>query len=88
MQQVIRLEVAGLGLMALDQNRQDLAEELGGLPLALDQSGAFVAATGVSLAEYLDLYRQRGQTLRARRGPIHLEHPTVTVTFTLGRIIS
>ena len=75
-----------------DANDRDqattLAEELGGLPLALDQSGAFVAATGVSLAEYLDLYRQRGQTLRARRGPIHLEHPTVTVTFTLGRIIS
>jgi len=35
MQQVIRLEVAGLGLMALDQNRQDLAEgqPRGSLPL-------------------------------------------------------
>ncbi len=61
-----------------------LAEELGGLPLALDQAGAFVAATGVSLAEYLDLYRQRGQKLRAQRGPLDLAHPSVTVTFTLA----
>ncbi len=61
-----------------------LAEELGGLPLALDQAGAFVAATGVSLAEYLDLYRQRGQKLRAKRGQLPLEHPSVTVTFTLA----
>ncbi len=61
-----------------------LAGELGGLPLALDQAGAFVAATGVSLAEYLDLYRQRGQTLRAERGQHPLAHPSVTVTFTLA----
>ncbi len=61
-----------------------LAEELGGLPLALDQAGAFVATTGVSLAEYLDLYQQRGQQLRAKRGSLHLEHPSVTVTFTLA----
>jgi len=61
-----------------------LSEELGRLPLALDQAGAYVEETGVSLAEYRGLYQQRGQKLRAERGPLHLEHPSVTVTFTLA----
>jgi tetratricopeptide (TPR) repeat protein len=61
-----------------------LSAELGGLPLALDQAGAFVAATTFSLAEYLNLYRQRGRELRARRGPHPLAHPHVTETFSLA----
>jgi len=61
-----------------------LAKELGGLPLALDQAGAFVEEAGVSLAEYRDLYRQRGQKLRTERGQYPLAHHSVTVTFTLA----
>ncbi len=61
-----------------------LSAELGGLPLALDQAGAFVAATGVSLAEYLNLYRAKGQQLRAKRGSVSLGHPHVTETFMLA----
>jgi hypothetical protein len=37
----------------------DLAGELGGLPLALDQAAAYVQATGDSLAGYLASFRQR-----------------------------
>ncbi len=61
-----------------------LSAELGGLPLALDQAGAFVAATGVSLAEYRDLYRKEGKQLRAERGDIPLDHVSVTITFNLA----
>ncbi len=61
-----------------------LARELDGLPLALDQIGAFAEETGVSLVEYLHLYRTEGKRLRERRGQLHLEHPSIAVTFTLA----
>ncbi|GGM78708.1 tetratricopeptide repeat protein [Dactylosporangium sucinum] len=35
-----------------------IAEQLGGLPLALAQAGGFVASTGRSLADYLELLRR------------------------------
>ncbi len=35
---------------------QHLVEELDGLPLALDQAGAYIEETGCSLSEYLALY--------------------------------
>jgi len=44
-----------------------LAAELGDLPLALDHAAAFVEASGSSLGEYLDLYRERGPELRAKQ---------------------
>ena len=45
-----------------DTNRQaawDLADMLGGLPLALEQAAAYTQATGDTLADYLPLFRQR-----------------------------
>ena len=45
-----------------DPDRQaalELAGELGGLPLALEQAAAYIQATGDSLAGYLALFRQR-----------------------------
>jgi hypothetical protein len=36
----------------------ELAEELGGLPLALHQAGSYVAENPIDLAEYLRLYRE------------------------------
>ena len=36
-----------------------IANELGGLALAIDQAGAYLAATGASLASYLQLFQQR-----------------------------
>lgn len=44
----------------------DLAHELGGLPLALEQAAAYLTATGGSLAAYLTLFRERRADLLAR----------------------
>ena len=41
------------------QAARDLADELGGLPLALEQAAAYIQATGDNLAGYLALFRQR-----------------------------
>ena len=48
---------------------RDLAEELGGLPLALEQAAAYVQGTGTTLARYRSLFRERQADLLARGGP-------------------
>src|SRR5450755_2302984 len=40
-----------------------LTQELGGLPLALDQAGAYLEATGMRLDKYLQTYQKHRQTL-------------------------
>jgi tetratricopeptide (TPR) repeat protein len=62
----------------------DIAKEMDGLPLALDQAGAFVEELSLGLGEYLKLYRQEGAKLLAERGELALDHPSVTVTFRLA----
>ena len=55
-----------------DTNRQaavELAGELGGLPLALEQAAAYIQATGDDLAGYLAVFRQRRADLLARGEP-------------------
>ena len=47
----------------------DLAGELGGLPLALEQAAAYVQASGNSLAGYLAAFRQRGPDMLGRGEP-------------------
>jgi hypothetical protein len=42
-----------------------LADELGGLPLALEQAGACIQATGTTLAGYLSVFRDRRADLLA-----------------------
>ncbi len=42
---------------------EKLCEALGDLPLALEHAGAYVEATGGSIAEYLDLYSSRPREL-------------------------
>ena len=44
---------------------ETISRELGGLPLALDQAGAFIEETSYSLSEYLELYKQEGARIRA-----------------------
>lgn len=62
-----------------------LVHELGGLPLALDQAGAYVEETPCSLAEYLKLYRSRRAALLARRGGLVTDHPaSVAITWSLA----
>ena len=69
-----------------DQDRQaagDLADELGGLPLALEQAAAYMQATGESLAEYLGSFRQRRDDLLKVGEPIGYDK-TVATTWTLA----
>ncbi|HEX8129298.1 MAG TPA: FxSxx-COOH system tetratricopeptide repeat protein [Pyrinomonadaceae bacterium] len=62
----------------------EITREVGGLPLALDQAGAFIEERPSSLAEYLELYRTEGVKLRAERGGIISDHEPVTITFSLA----
>jgi hypothetical protein len=57
------------GCPATDVER-DLARELGGLPLALQQAAAYMEATGLSPAEYLAQFRARRAALLARGEPL------------------
>src|SRR5207248_4176665 len=57
-----------------------LSGELGGLPLALDQAGAYLEETGCGLAQYLDLYRKHRTGLLRLRGGVALDHPDPVAT--------
>jgi len=50
-------------------------EVMNGLPLALDQAGAYILETGCSFSRYLDLYHQRYDELLKRRGKPIFDHP-------------
>jgi tetratricopeptide (TPR) repeat protein len=63
---------------------RQISIEVDGLPLALDQAGAFIEETPSSLAEYLKLYQSEGAKLRARRGKLASSHASVTITFSLA----
>ncbi len=64
---------------------QQLVEELDGLPLALDQAGAYLEETGCSLSEYLALYGQHRLTLLKRASSLAGDYPhTVASTWTLS----
>ena len=57
-----------------------LTQELGGLPLALDQAGAYVEATRISLQQYQQLYQhQRRDLLNERRSRL-ADHPEPVAT--------
>src|SRR5205823_3389949 len=63
-----------------------LSRELGGLPLALDQVGAYLEETGIPLAQYWPLYQQyRSELLRERKGGFIGDHPlSVAITWSLS----
>lgn len=56
----------------------ELASELGGLPLALEQAAAYMQATGRGLTEYLGLFRQRRDDLLAQGEPGGYGRPVAT----------
>ena len=64
---------------------QELAGELGGLPLALEQAAAYIQATGTTLAGYLSVFRDRRADLLARGQAAG--HPADVAT-TLGLALS
>ncbi len=64
---------------------KEIAEMMDGLPLALDQAGAFIEETACSLADYLTYYRTRQATLLKRRGRLTANHTeSVATTWSLS----
>jgi hypothetical protein len=70
---------------AAEQAAEDLAGELGGLPLALEQAAAYIQATGTTLAGYRLVFRDRRADLLARGRAAG--HPA-DVAATLGLAVS
>jgi len=75
------------GLDEVSESERILAEtisrEMDGLPLALDQAGAYIAETP-SLAKYLKLYKAERKSLLEERGKLPMRHESVAVTFSLA----
>jgi tetratricopeptide (TPR) repeat protein len=59
---------------------KEISKEMDGLPLALDQAGAYIEETSCGLAGYLDLYQKHGATLLKRRGGLIADHPEPVAT--------
>lgn len=63
----------------------ELVTAMGGLPLALDQAGAYLEATQCGLPAYLDLFRTQRAVLLRQRGEGARNHlASVSTTFTLA----
>ena len=58
----------------------ELARELDGLPLALEQAAAYVTAMRVSYGQYLASYRTRKLGLLERLGPVTGDYPATVAT--------
>src|SRR5579875_63912 len=71
---------------ALRMEAKAIAEVLDGLPLALDQAGAYIEETGCSLSDYLERYHtSRAALLRRRGGLPATDHPeSVAATWSLS----
>lgn len=65
---------------------QRIVQELDGLPLALDQAGAYIEEVGCNLAQYLTIYEQRRLDLLKRQGKLACtDYPhTVASTWSLS----
>ena len=64
------------------QSAKDIADALDGLPLALDQAGAYIEESGCNLSDYLSLYQSGCMKLLCKRGSFDFGHPaSVTDTF-------
>jgi TIR domain/Tetratricopeptide repeat len=82
-QQSVQFLVRGQSAASDESAVEELAIELGGLPLALTQARAYVRNTGVSFVEYLSLFRGRTAELLAEPQPG--DYPaTVATTWSLS----
>ena len=66
-----------------------LSGEMQGLPLALDQAGAYIEDGARTPAQYLDLYRRRNTDLLAKRGDNPTGHSlpvAITLSITLSKL--
>ena len=59
---------------------KEIVRELAGLPLALDQAGAYIEETSCGLQAYLDLYRMHHADLLRARGGLLNDHPEAVAT--------
>jgi hypothetical protein len=62
----------------------ELAEELGDLPLVLEQARAYVERTGGDLSHYLSLYRERFQELWEQDEPPQGYNQTIATTWSMS----
>ena len=68
---------------AASELASELAEALGDFPLALEQAAAYIEQTGITVAEYLEVFRQRRGDVLARGSSE--DHPeTVATTWELS----
>ncbi len=61
---------------------REISQEVGGLPLALDQAGAYINQTGCGVSEYFDMLRTSMAELLGRRGDLDFAHRSVMATYT------
>jgi tetratricopeptide (TPR) repeat protein len=67
------------------QAAREIVHAMDGLPLALDQAGAFIEETRCSLSDYLLLFQTRQADLLQRRGRLATDHPDpVAATWSLS----
>jgi NB-ARC domain len=59
---------------------REISIAMDGLPLALDQAGAFIEETQSSLSDYLQLYHTWQDELLQRRGKLVTDHPDPVAT--------
>lgn len=57
-----------------------ISQMLGGLPLALDQAGAYIEETGCGLQDYIDRYQAQHGKLLQWRGEFAEDHPAPVAT--------
>jgi tetratricopeptide (TPR) repeat protein len=67
-----------------EETADSLSEALGDLPLALEQAGAYMEATGRSLKDYSDLFVKRRRALLKRAAPSTAYPYTVETTWELS----
>jgi Domain of unknown function (DUF4062)/Tetratricopeptide repeat len=77
------LDRTGAAGPAEETAARELADELGGLPLALEQAGAYMQASGRTVGEYLGLFRPRRAELLDRGDPAGYDK-RVTTTWALA----
>ena len=61
-----------------------VAEELGDMPLAIDQAGAWLAATGLPASQYIEELHQRFAATMALSSPTSAYETSVAVTYQLS----
>jgi tetratricopeptide (TPR) repeat protein len=62
------------------QTARKIVQVMDGLPLALDQAGAYIEETNCGLLGYLQLYQAQGTRLLKERGGLVTDHPNPVAT--------